>query len=122
MLVGNVAKHALERPELWVVAVDGAGENIGLGNAEQTREHPCGEHSPFDLIWLSQKAWPGVIRGLEKAGLREELDIFFGNKGFEWPGLQGRQNRVRRIQSFWRRRVTPVPPPQPPPLMTATSE
>ena len=59
-----------------------------------------------------------------EAGLREELDIFFGNKGFEWPGSQlsrkGRQNRVRRSQSFWRRRVTPVPAPQPPPLMTAT--
>ena len=25
---------------------------------------------------------------VEKAGLREELDIFFGNKGFEWSGSQ----------------------------------
>ena len=33
-------------------------------------------------------AWPGVIRGLEKAGLREEMDVFFGNKGFEWPCKQ----------------------------------
>lgn len=85
MFVGNTARHFLEHPELWVLACDGAAENSGRGNAERARENLC---SPGGIYWevaITKRAWPEVMDGAERAGLRKPLDDFFGNSDVKWP-------------------------------------
>ena len=92
--VGNTARHFLEHPELWVLACDGAAENSGRGNAERARENLC---SPGGIYWevaITKRAWPGVMEGAEEAGLRKQLDDFFGNSDVKWPGRQTAEEEV----------------------------
>ena len=86
--VGNTARHFLEHPELLVLACDSAAENSRRVNAERARENLC---SPGEIYWevaITTRTWPGVMDGAEKAGLRKQLDDFFGNSDVKWPGTQ----------------------------------
>ena len=92
--VRNTAKHFLEHPELWVLACDGAAENSGRGNAERARENRCSPGGIYCEVAITERAWPGVMEGAEEAGLRKQLDGFFGNSDLKWPGRQTAEEEV----------------------------
>ena len=85
LYAGNVARHLLEHPELWVVCCDGASENTGRGNPFLARQNLCGPGGIYMEVVVHKKAWPEVLDGADKAGLLKPLDDLFENRSFKWP-------------------------------------
>jgi len=90
MVAGNVAKHLLEHPEMYVWACDGATENCGLGG-DSARQNFCGTGGLISEILVTKTAWD-VLEGGRKSGLLDPLDEFFGHRGFPWPGTKATEH------------------------------
>jgi hypothetical protein len=65
LYAGNVARHLLEHPELWVVCCDGASENTGRGNPYLARQNLCGPGGIYMEVVVHKRAWPEVLDGAE---------------------------------------------------------
>jgi hypothetical protein len=60
------ARYILEHPENWVIVIDAAYENCGLGG-QSSMEHFCGKAGLLWELLIVGRAWPEAVNGAQNA-------------------------------------------------------